>query len=212
MPVERMLAAVCPQQRPPIVHRAPPGPACSARTVLSTPPHPTACRIRDLNDEINKLIREKSHWERRIVELGGPDYSKIGPRIADSEGKVLGDATGRGAGYRYFGAAKNLPGVKELFEKEAPRQVRWTPAASPSSRVCLALRPVLLRAGLLLLLPCCCCCCSCCCPALLGAQVPAPPGSLAEVAMLPASAAGAVEHDGDVRRRCDGRGGRCIGR
>ena len=32
-------------------------------------------RIRDLNDEINKLIREKRHWEERILELGGPDYN-----------------------------------------------------------------------------------------------------------------------------------------
>ena len=31
-------------------------------------------RIRDLNDEINKLIREKHHWQDRIKELGGPDY------------------------------------------------------------------------------------------------------------------------------------------
>ena len=31
-------------------------------------------RIRDLNDEINKLLREKRHWEDRIVELGGPNY------------------------------------------------------------------------------------------------------------------------------------------
>ena len=31
-------------------------------------------RIRDLNDEINKLLREKKHWEERIRELGGPDY------------------------------------------------------------------------------------------------------------------------------------------
>ena len=31
-------------------------------------------KLRDLNDEINKLLREKGHWERRIVELGGPDY------------------------------------------------------------------------------------------------------------------------------------------
>uniref|UniRef100_A0A669NYJ0 Pre-mRNA-splicing factor ISY1 homolog n=1 Tax=Phasianus colchicus TaxID=9054 RepID=A0A669NYJ0_PHACC len=31
-------------------------------------------RIRDLNDEINKLLREKGHWEVRIRELGGPDY------------------------------------------------------------------------------------------------------------------------------------------
>lgn len=32
-------------------------------------------RIRDLNDEINKLLREKGHWEYRIKELGGPDYA-----------------------------------------------------------------------------------------------------------------------------------------
>ena len=31
-------------------------------------------KLRDLNDEINKLIREKRHWEDRIKELGGPDY------------------------------------------------------------------------------------------------------------------------------------------
>lgn len=31
-------------------------------------------RIRDLNDEINKLLREKAQWERRIIELGGPNY------------------------------------------------------------------------------------------------------------------------------------------
>lgn len=30
--------------------------------------------IRDLNDEINKLFREKRHWENRIKELGGSDY------------------------------------------------------------------------------------------------------------------------------------------
>ena len=34
-------------------------------------------KLRDLNDEINKLIREKGHWERRILELGGPDYRKV---------------------------------------------------------------------------------------------------------------------------------------
>jgi len=28
-----------------------------------------------MNDEINKLMRMKGHWERRIVELSGPDYA-----------------------------------------------------------------------------------------------------------------------------------------
>lgn len=31
-------------------------------------------KIRDLNDEINKLLRVKCAWEIRIEELGGPDY------------------------------------------------------------------------------------------------------------------------------------------
>lgn len=45
-------------------------------------------------------------------------------QVQDSEGKEIKDGvTGRGGGYRYFGAAKQLPGVKELFEKEPPRKV-----------------------------------------------------------------------------------------
>lgn len=83
-------------------------------------------RIRDLNDEINKLIREKGHWERRIVEMGGPDYAKAAPKVTDMQGTEVGEISGRGAGYRYFGAAKQLPGVKELFEKEPPKQIRRT--------------------------------------------------------------------------------------
>ena len=79
-------------------------------------------RIRDLNDEINKLLREKGHWQDRIVELGGPDYNKIGPKMLDHEGKeVPGNR-----GYKYFGAAKDLPGVRELFEKEPARASRKT--------------------------------------------------------------------------------------
>ena len=74
-------------------------------------------RLRDLNDEINKLLREKGHWERRIVELGGPDYSKVAVAAGGTDAIISASssASARGA-YRYFGAAKLLPGVKELFE------------------------------------------------------------------------------------------------
>lgn len=68
-------------------------------------------QIRDLNDEINKLMREKYAWEHHIKNLGGPDYFKQGSsRFA--EGGVLI------RGYRYFGRAKELPGVKEILEKQ----------------------------------------------------------------------------------------------
>lgn len=69
-------------------------------------------QLRDLNDEINKLMREKHVWERRIRELGGPNYMR-GAAILDEDGK---EVPGGGKGYRYFGRARELPGVKELFE------------------------------------------------------------------------------------------------
>ena len=85
-------------------------------------------RLRDLNDEINKLIREKSHWEWRIVELGGPNYAKHAPKMTDLEGNIVDvpNPSGRGPGYRYFGAAKKLPGVRELFEKPPELRKRRT--------------------------------------------------------------------------------------
>lgn len=72
-------------------------------------------QIRDLNDQINKLLREKHHWERRILELGGPNYMGQSMRLIDEDGR---EVPGGQRGYRYFGRAKELPGVKELFEPE----------------------------------------------------------------------------------------------
>lgn len=85
-------------------------------------------RLRDLNDEINKLIREKVHWEKRIVELGGPNYTKQSPKMTNLEGNIIDvpNPSGRGPGYRYFGAAKKLPGVRELFEKPPELRKRRT--------------------------------------------------------------------------------------
>lgn len=34
-------------------------------------------KLRDLNDDINKLLREKKHWDEHIKNLGGPDFEVI---------------------------------------------------------------------------------------------------------------------------------------
>lgn len=70
----------------------------------------TDYEIRDLNDEINGLLREKSHWERQLIALGGANYRRAAVQLDDSGKEVPGTR-----GYKYFGRAKELPGVKELF-------------------------------------------------------------------------------------------------
>jgi len=101
--------------------------------------------IRDMNDNINKLLREKFHWNRRIKELGGRDWNRAERKaqlLAEKEGGGVEGvsmttteetdpylvASGVGlkgsGGYRYFGAARDLPGVKELFAKQAAKQSR----------------------------------------------------------------------------------------
>lgn len=71
----------------------------------------TEYEVRDLNDEINKLLREKGHWENQILALGGANYKRGVPSMLGGD---QGASAGRG-GYKYFGRAKDLPGVKELF-------------------------------------------------------------------------------------------------
>jgi pre-mRNA-splicing factor ISY1 len=70
--------------------------------------------IRDLNDAINKLQREKFHWNKRIYQLGGLDYNTI-----ERQRRVEQGDTQMHSLYRYYGVAKDLPGVKEHLEKEA---------------------------------------------------------------------------------------------
>lgn len=60
------------------------------------------------------------HWEKRVVELGGPDYAKASGDLAAAEGKEL---PGSG-GYMYFGVMKDLPGIRELFAEEAQRRAK----------------------------------------------------------------------------------------
>ena len=73
-------------------------------------------RIRAMNDQINQLLNSKRQWEDRIRQLGGQDYRKKEQKYYDSDGQEL---PGSG-GYKYFGAAKDLPGVRELFFTETP--------------------------------------------------------------------------------------------
>jgi pre-mRNA-splicing factor ISY1 len=78
-------------------------------------------RIRDLNDEINELLKEKAKWEDHIRDLGGPDYKLAAALLAKTSSALDGDELPGADGYKYFGAAKNLPKVRELFQKEAPQ-------------------------------------------------------------------------------------------
>lgn len=87
-------------------------------------------KIRDLNDKINKLLREKMHWQHRIRQLGGPDYNateRDNRLPGEDEATPQGGEGGPGA-YKYFGAAKQLPGVKELFAKKPPTKKKRTRA------------------------------------------------------------------------------------
>lgn len=72
-------------------------------------------QVRDLNDEINGLLREKRHFETQIVNLGGANYKRGNASMLDDEGKEVPGTRG----YKYFGRAKELPGVKEMFSKSS---------------------------------------------------------------------------------------------
>ncbi|PWN24390.1 Isy1-like splicing factor, partial [Jaminaea rosea] len=73
----------------------------------------TDYEVRDLNDEINKLLREKRHWENQLVALGGANYRRSVTSQLDDAGREIPGTRG----YKYFGRAKDLPGVKELLER-----------------------------------------------------------------------------------------------
>ena len=69
--------------------------------------------IRKMNDKINDLLKEKETWDQRIIELGGPNYARIDP----SKEFITTDHTTKD-GYRYFGRAKELQGVKHLLNAQ----------------------------------------------------------------------------------------------
>jgi len=56
--------------------------------------------VRDLNDEINKLLREKRHWENQIVGLGGANYRR-NVAMLDDDGQEVPGTKGYKWGFSY---------------------------------------------------------------------------------------------------------------
>ena len=65
-------------------------------------------KIRELNDAINGLIREKDTWEVQILKMGGRDHK------ADASDKFGSEVISNTGEYQYFGAAKNLVSKEEV--------------------------------------------------------------------------------------------------
>lgn len=62
-------------------------------------------------------------WEVQIRGLGGPNYMRGSGKVVDVNGEEIKTAGGGGGkGYRYFGRARELPGVREMFEGKKPRK------------------------------------------------------------------------------------------
>lgn len=78
----------------------------------------TDYEVRDVNDEINRLIREKGAWEYQIVALGGANYKRGVPKMLDDAGREVPGTRG----YKYFGRAKDLPGVKEMLNRSVEEE------------------------------------------------------------------------------------------
>lgn len=64
----------------------------------------TDYEVRDLNDEINKLLREKRHWENQIISLGGANYRRNVAMVDDDGKEVPGTK-----GYKFVSPASPYP-------------------------------------------------------------------------------------------------------
>lgn len=72
--------------------------------------------IRDINNHLNKLHREKRAWEYHIKELGGNDYINYGNQVQGLNVK----------GTRYYGRARELAEVKQLAGSQT-KETKKTP-------------------------------------------------------------------------------------
>ena len=68
-------------------------------------------QIRDINDEINKVMKEKYVWEIQLRNLGGPNFGVgTGGVMVDDQGRELPGQRG----YKYYGRARELPGTSHI--------------------------------------------------------------------------------------------------
>lgn len=73
--------------------------------------------IRDLNDKLNALMREKRSWEHQIKYLGGSDYLQMSSLNNDRSSILI-------KGQRYFGRARELPDIKALIKLKREEENR----------------------------------------------------------------------------------------
>ena len=78
----------------------------------------TDYEVRDLNDEINKLLREKRHWENQIIALGGANYRRNVAMLDDDGREVPGTK-----GYKCANQSR-----AKLFSRSdlVPFKILWT--------------------------------------------------------------------------------------
>ncbi|RMZ76317.1 hypothetical protein DV738_g4995, partial [Chaetothyriales sp. CBS 135597] len=79
-------------------------------------------QVRDLNDEINRLMKEKWGWERRIKELGGPSEEE------QEQGRGGAELHRKGLDAKYFGwgddeADGSLLRYERKKEREAEKRI-----------------------------------------------------------------------------------------
>lgn len=98
-------------------------------------------QIRDLNDEINKLMREKHVWELQLKKLGGPNYLRSGgsgaQTVFDEQGNEVPVVIGQGGpgGYKYYGRARELSDVKELLLQQVSARKQQASQAADEKRL-----------------------------------------------------------------------------
>ncbi|KAH8583960.1 conserved eukaryotic [Cryptosporidium sp. chipmunk genotype I] len=89
--------------------------------------------VRNLNSDINSLLKEKYKWECRIVELGGPNYrSRHGQYIESLGGISLPNSS-----LKIFGVAISLPEYNELLKYDGEPEISSkTGSKLPDVNVC----------------------------------------------------------------------------